>query len=120
MTKLVTLNIQGLVSRKKCKIQFLNDFVKDENVSVLCLQETWNKQEYTVSETKINGYNEVRSVRPGRRGRGGVSVYVREGFTVLDSNEYSNEECGVVLVRIKDINSANIFTLYRPSTASVK
>ena len=73
-----------------------------------------------VSETKINGYSEVRSVRPGRRGRGGVSIYVREGFTVLDSNEYSNEECGVAHVRIKQINSTNIFSLYHPPTASVK
>ena len=120
ITKLVTLNIRGLVSRKNCKVQFLNDFVKEENISVLCLQETWNKQEYTTSETRINGYSEVRSVRPGKRGRGGVSVYAREGLTILDSNEHSNEECGVVHVRIKEINCANIFSLYIPQTASVK
>ena len=61
----------------------------------------------------------MRSVRPDRRGRGGVSVYVREGLTILDSNEHLNEECGVVHVRIKEINCANIFSLYRPPTASV-
>ena len=71
VTKLVTLNIRGLVSKKCCKVQFLNDFVKEDNVSMLCLQETWNKQEYTPSETKIDGYSEIRSVRPGKRGRGG-------------------------------------------------
>ena len=43
----------------------------------------------------------MRSVRPERRGRGGLSVYVREGFTVLDSNEYSNEESGVAHIRIR-------------------
>ena len=48
--------------------------MKEDNVSVLCLQETWNKQEYTSSETKIDGYSEIRSVRPGKRGRGGVNI----------------------------------------------
>ena len=55
ITKLVTLNIRGLVSRKNCKVQFLNNFVKEEHISVICLQETCNKEEYTTSETKING-----------------------------------------------------------------
>ena len=49
-----------------------------------------------------------------------MSIYVREGLTLLDSNEYSNEECGVALVRVKEINGANIFSLYCPPTASVK
>ena len=49
VTKLVSLNIRGLISQKCCKVPFLNDFVKEDNVSVLCLQETWNKQEYTPS-----------------------------------------------------------------------
>ena len=34
ITKLGTLNIQGLVSRKKCKIQFLNDFIKKGKMSL--------------------------------------------------------------------------------------
>ena len=49
-----------------------------------------------------------------------MSIYVKEGLTILVSNGYSNEECGVAHVRVKEINGANIFSLYRPPTASVK
>ena len=94
-TKIVTLNIQGLLNRDKYKVDHLNDIAREMDPAVICIQETWLKANHTLTETKLQGYSEYRTIRPNRRG-GGVSIYIKEGYTVLNNNEHSNEECGVI------------------------
>merc|ERR1711867_148726 len=89
----------------------------DLSPAVICIQETWLKTDHTLTETKIQGYSEYRTVRPKRRG-GGVSIYIKEGYTVLNNNEHSNGECGVVHMKVKELNT-HIASIYRPPSAKV-
>ena len=57
-TKIVTLNIQGLLNRDKYKVEQLNDIATDLSPAVICIQETWLKTNHTLTETKIQGYSE--------------------------------------------------------------
>merc|ERR1712089_38281 len=72
----------------------------------------WLKTDHTLTKTKIQGYSEYRTVRPNRRG-GGVNIYIKEGYTVLNNNEYSNRECGIVHMKVKELNThiASICTI---------
>ena len=116
-TKIVTLNIQGLLNRDKYKVEQLNDIATDLSPAVICIQETWLKTDHTLTETKIQGYSEYRTVRPKRRG-GGVSIYIKEGYTVLNNNEHSNGECGVVHMKVKELNT-HIASIYQRPGAKV-
>ena len=75
-TKIVTLNIQGLLNRDKYKVEQLNDIAKEIDPTVICIQETWLKTNHTLAETKLQGYSEYRTIRPNRRG-GSKHLYQR-------------------------------------------
>ena len=51
--KLATLNIANLLSKKKYKIKHLEALMRDEDIKVICLQETWLNDEILETETHI-------------------------------------------------------------------
>ena len=67
-TKIVTLNIQGLLNRDKYKVDHLNDLAREMDPAVICIQETWLKANHTLTETKLQGNGEYRTIRLNRRG----------------------------------------------------
>ena len=61
------------------------------NIAVLVIQEIWVCSEYSMVETQIKGYTEVRSFQPSRQG-GGVSLYIKEGYIMKDREGESYED----------------------------
>ena len=72
--KLATLNVANLLSKKKYKINHLEALLREEDIKVLCLQETWLDDEILEAETHIEGYINYRQDRGGDRKGGGTST----------------------------------------------
>ena len=72
---------------------------------------------HKLPESQLEGFREFWAVRPTRK-RGGCSLYVSHNITVLKHETFSNEHCGVVMAKLKELNCLRL-SLYRPPDAPV-
>ena len=114
--KLATLNIANLMSSKKYKIKHLEAMLRDEDIKILGLQETWLNDEILEAETHIDGYVNYRQDRGGVRKGGGTSTYISNSLTVTKHESYTNTICDCVYVEIEELNFG-VINLYRPPSS---
>ena len=69
-TTFASLNIQGLVTSGRQKKETILQFLRSENIEVLALQEHWLTRDHKFPESHLEGFRELRAVRPSRK-RGG-------------------------------------------------
>ena len=113
------LNIQGLISQQKDKINLLREMMCNERPLFLALTETW-LHSHKDAEVNISGYNLFRKDRPLRktfgRGRhvGGVALYIQSSW-MTDAKEilaYSNAVVDILAIHSKNENTI-IAIVYR-------
>ena len=109
--------MEGLVSKNsKEKVELLKEYVKEDNVIIMNLTETWLDE--TVEEiVDVEGYRIFRSDRKGRE-RGGTAIYVHDNIEANVKLKMSNGKCEVVAVEMPDIQTLNIVVYRPPDTKS--
>ena len=70
-------------------------------------------QDVLSAEVTITGYSLYRSDRLGGRTHGGVAVYIRDDFTVVERLKYSNNCCESQVLEIKELELL-LINIYRP------
>ena len=114
--KIVSQNIQRIVTKNsKEKVQFLEDYVKEEKILILNFTETWLNKTIQ-DDPEIAGYKLHRGDRSVRIG-GGTAIYVREDCESEKIAELSTDSVEMVAVHIEKLNLINI-VIYRPPDAS--
>ena len=91
--------------------------MREENIEVLAIQEHWLSKTHKFPESHLEGYRELRAVRPFRK-RGGCSLYISHSITVLRHEIASNDYCAAVMAKLKEYNCVTVF-LYRPPDAPI-
>ena len=116
--KIMLQNIRGLVTENsKSKVDFLNEYVKENNILMLNLTETWLNE--TIEEdADIEGYKIYRGDRKNRI-RGGTAIYLHDKLEAIKLSEINNEVCEMVAVMIPEIQTINI-VIYRPPNAKMQ
>ena len=75
------------------KLDELELYIKDENLDIVGVTETWLTEEILTSEVSIDGYTLVRRDRKDLiklRG-GGVAIYVKNDINVLERDDLNNQ-----------------------------
>merc|ERR1711895_59224 len=88
--KIASLNAYNLISSKKHKVKQLEALLREENIKILCIQETWMKDEILDAEIHIDEFRTYRQDRGGTRKGGGVVIYVDTGLTVTQEESFTN------------------------------
>ena len=110
--KIMLQNMEGLVTENsKEKIDYLKEYVKEDNIILLNLTETW--LDSTIKEdAEIEGYTNFRGDRKNRI-RGGTAIYLHDKLEANQLCEISNGKCEMVAIMIPEIQTVNI-VIYRP------
>ena len=106
----------NLISNKKHKVKHLEALLREEKISILCLQESWLKDDILEAEVHIDEYRTYRQDRGGRRKGGGVVTYVSTALTVTQEERYTNGVCDAIYVEVEELN-LGIINLYRPPSS---
>lgn len=104
------LNINSLIS----KIDEIKLLVLNNNIDILCLNETKIDQEIGNSEIHIDGYNIYRKDR--NRHGGGVAIYSKESLNTKILHRHLNPDIESLWLELKPFKSSPIIIacIYRP------
>ena len=110
--KIMMQNIGGLVTENsKIKVDFLKEYVSEENIILLNLTETWLNDSIT-DDAEIEGYNVYRGDRSNRI-RGGTAIYLHDKLEAIQLSKINHEVCEMIAIMIPEIQTLNI-VIYRP------
>merc|ERR1712175_13728 len=87
--KIASLNAYNLISSKKHKVNQLEAIIREENINIFCIQETWMKEDILDAEIHIDEFRTYRQDRGGTR-KGGVVTYIDTGLTVTQEESFTN------------------------------
>ena len=95
--------------------------IEDTDVDVLCLTETWLKDNIDSNFIQIDGYELFRKDRHGKR-RGGVGIYIKTEYTtrLLNDKICTGDEIDAfwINVQVRKNKSFIVGSIYRPPNAS--
>jgi len=116
--KVAHLNIQGILS----KVDYLDILLHDNNIDVLCLNETWLTSNIDDSEIMIDGYSIFRLDRCNGKTRGGVMCYVKSNLCTKQNVDIydSDVEALFLEVNLPNTKPIAIGTVYRPPDSTVE
>ena len=100
---------------KKHKINFFNEYSKENNILLMNFTETW-LNDYIEKDIKIDGYQLYRGDRKNKGG-GGVAIYIKNEYDAEKIGEMSVGGVEMTAIFIKRINTINI-VIYRPPDAA--
>lgn len=82
------MNSQSICAKKMCKIDELRNIAMFSGVDIMCVCESWLKNEISDDTLKIDGYNIVRNDRKNRIG-GGILIYLKSflNYKVIKSSQ---------------------------------
>ena len=100
------------------KWEELRIFLKNTNIQVLSINESWLCEDIEDSEIAISGYTIFRRDRPNGSRRGGVALYVRNELQPVVISEPPDNIVESVFVKIKIGNKLILVgSIYRPPNA---
>ena len=94
---MLCLNAQGLLNTDtKWKVDMLKEYASKSNMVIMNFTETWLKEED--QDEKIPNYITFTGDRKGGKAKGGVAIYIRDGFEGKVILEDYVESCEIVAV----------------------
>merc|ERR1711989_235461 len=111
--KIASLNAYNLISSKKHKVRQLEALLREENIKIFCIQETWMREEILNTEIHIDEFRTYRQDRGGTRKGGGVVTYIDTGLTVTQEESFTNGVCDVIYTEVEELN-IGVINIYRP------
>ena len=117
---LLFLNIRSL----RCNFDNLVGFIEtyNENLSIICLSETWLTETDPLAMYNIPGFQPIVSrCRTNKRG-GGVAFYVKTGIDfIINENIVCENGIEALCIRLKNgsLSSTNICVFYRPPNINI-
>ena len=111
------MNIQGLIH----KVDEVNILLNDNDIDVLCINETWLKSDNDDSEIEIDGYNAYRLDRQNGKIRGGVLCYVKNTILSKQNDDLYDNDIEGIFIEINLTNTKPILvgSIYRPPDCTV-
>ena len=116
-TDFILANIQGIITQKKNKVQFIRDITKSKNKNqIIALTETWAKANYDAEfQQHFQDYNIMRSDRKVTdvsdkeqlKTRGGVMLLTSPEITITPILEFTNGNCEVAIATLPTINTTD-------------
>ena len=109
-------NINRLITQAgRCKAGFLSDQAELNNALFVGVTETWLSDKNFDAEVthKFPGYNFYHVDRSGGRDGGGGALYLSERLTGDIIASYDNSVCGLLIVKIYELDSV-VCVCYRP------
>ena len=123
-TDFILANVQGIITQKKNKVQFIRDITTSKNKNqIIALTETWAKDNYDAEfQQHFQDYNIMRSDRKVSdvndneqlKTRGGVMILTSPEITITPILEFTNGNCEVAIATLPTINTT-VILMYRPS-----
>ena len=120
----ILANIQGIITNRNNKVQFLRDVTRTKNDSqIIALTETWAKGHFDAEFQKhFVNYNIMRADRrvtnvhdkDQLQSRGGVMMLTTPDITITPILEFTNGNCEVAIANLPTVNTT-IILMYRPS-----
>ena len=104
------------MSSKKHKVNQLEAIIREENINIFCIQETWMKEDILDTEIHINQFRTYRQDRGGTRKGGGVVTYIDTDLTVTQEESFTNGICDVIYTEIEELNMG-VINMYRPPSS---
>merc|ERR1712177_2380 len=114
--KIASLNAYNLISSKKHKVNQLEAIIREENINIFCIQETWMKEDILDTEIHIDEFRTYRQDRGGTRKGGGVVTYIDTGLTVTQEESFTNGVCDVIYTEVEELN-IGVINIYRPPSS---
>jgi len=112
--KICHLNIRSLLP----KIDEVKMLIKESNIDVLAISETWLSNIIPDSFVNIKGYNLYRKDRLNTMG-GGVAIFIKENIThTIPTNLTNDMELIHVQIKLEHRKPFMISCVYRPPSAS--
>ena len=120
--KIAHLNIQGLITPNNSKVDHVNILLNDNDIDVLCLNETWLNNEISDSEVNIDGYSTYRLDRQNGKIRGGVLCYVKDHMSSkLNVDIFDTDVEGIFIeINLPKTKPILIGSIYRPPDCRVE
>lgn len=113
--KFAHINVRSLVP----KIEVLKQYMRDHEIDVLAVSETWLNQTIQDEVVCIKGFNVIRKDRVIGRG-GGVLVYVRDCFKFSEINYIGAENSEQIWIEVIINKMKYAFgVLYRPPNGDI-
>jgi hypothetical protein len=114
--KIGQANVRDLLSKNKKYDVY--EIIKYHSFDIFIITETWLKPEILDSEIDIPGYFVVRVDRPGFKTGGGVLIYLKEEWNVVEQSIPFLEPVDSVFVKLKrdHLPHINLFVIYRPNS----
>ena len=97
------------------KVNYVENMLKENNIDILGVTETWLVKEVNDSYIEIDGYKVVRSDSPSGIRKHGAAVYIKNNF------KYAEVQCNLnnaVIIFLPDYD-VYIATIYRPPSNSI-
>ena len=113
---IVTLNVNGF--NDPIKRHRVSDWIKKQDPSICCLQETHLRQKDTYS-LKIKGWRTIYHLN-GPQKKAGVAILISDKLKFTPKTEMSDEERHIILkgsIQQEDLTNLNI---YAPNVGAVK
>ena len=99
--KLISLNAQGLVTKKtKWKVDMIKEYVHGNNIILMNFTETWLKK--NIQDEKITNFTTFRADRKGGKSKGGgAAIYLRDDLEAQVLAEEFVESCEMIAIFIE-------------------
>ena len=96
------------------KIQLIEDFIVENNIDILCVQEAEISENYNIEAYKIRGYElETELSLPNQTKR--TSMYIRSGIKYKRRLELEKPESHIIIITLEDsgIGIASVYRTYK-------
>ena len=113
--KFFLLNIRGLVN----KMDLLRSLFSNNNIDLLCINETFCDNTISNEEISINGLRIERKDR--NRFGGGVALYISDKFFYIRRFEFEHPDLEMICIQVSIPFQKNliVFCMYRPPSNDV-
>ena len=114
MIQKTTLCTWNVCLGSRTKINLIEDFITENKIDILCIQEAEIPEDYNIDVYKIKGYEiETETALPHQTKR--TSMYIRSGIKYKRRHELERPESHIIIITLGDtgIGIASVYRTYK-------